>query len=204
MNVYATRSRLIVETMEKVKALTKNGADIEALEHVKAILNELALQRDLFPNSEFPWPTDAEGNNCWCLYKDADGKFALYIDLINKGQGTVPHDHGDSWAVVTAVEGLEKHYLFKRVDGDVGPGEARLDRAGEITISPGQSVSLLVGGIHAIEAVDANRSMMLHCYGQGFDLQTNRLEYDQDSNTCGYSIDAAGTIYDYPLHDSVI
>ena len=117
---------------------------------------------------------------------------------------TVPHDHGSSWAIVTGVEGRETHRLYKRVDGNKGPGTATLEKVGELTISDGESISMLVGGIHAIEAVGEERSMMLHCYGKGFDHQTDRLEFDETSGTCAHSVDAAGVIQSFPLHPDAL
>ena len=204
MSLHETRSQYIVDTMNQVKSLLADGVTVETLNQAKAALEELAGNRSLFPESDFPWPTGDEEDNCFCLHRDADGRYALYIDLINKGVSTVPHDHGDSWAIVTCIEGQEKHRLYKRIDENTGPGPAELEQAGEITISPGESVSLLVGGIHAIEAVGSDRSMMLHCYGLEFEQQTSRLEYDEASGSCGHSIDAAGVIRDFPLHPSVM
>ena len=203
MDLHKSRSMAIVETMAEVKGLMANGATVERLDAAKVALGALATRRDLFPETDFPWPSQLDGNNCWCLFEDEDGT-ALYIDLLNRGISTVPHDHGSSWAIVTGVEGRETHRLYKRVDGNKGPGTATLEKVGELTISDGESVSMLVGGIHAIEAVGEERSMMLHCYGKGFDHQTDRLEFDETSGTCAHSVDAAGVIQSFPLHPDAL
>ena len=200
MDVHAKRSREIVSTMNKVMDALQDRVDVPALEQAKIHLKTLCAQRELFPESDFPWPTSAEDGRSYCVYMGAERTFALYVDLLPHGVGTVPHDHGDSWAIVTSIQGCEKHNFYKRVDGGDGPGPATLEHAGSVTISDGESVSMLAEGIHALEAVDPEPVMILHCYGKAFDKQAARLEYDVDAGTCAYGTDAVGEIEDMPLH----
>ena len=190
--------------MNQIREQLDSGASVESLNRAKQVLGELAAEPELFPESDFPWPTTEDGDNLFCLHRDEDGRYALYIDLINRGVSTVPHDHGASWAIVTSIEGLEKHRFYERIDGGAGTGAAELAQKGEITIADGQGVSMLVGGIHAIEAVGTERAKMLHCYGLEFAQQTTRLEYDVDNNTCEHSIAAAGIIHEFPLHPNAL
>ena len=203
MDIHEKRSKLIVETMAQVEQLVKDGAELETLNSAKDVLAALATQRDLFPESDFPWPEETNGNSTWCLYSGAND-CALYLDLLNHGASTVPHDHGSSWAIVTGIEGQETHRLYQRVDAGIGAGPAKLEQVGELTIGVGDSVSMLNNGIHAIEAVGTERIMMLHCYGKGFEHQSDRLEYNMHVGTCAYSVDAAGEIRDFPLHPAAV
>lgn len=203
MDIYEKRSKLIVETMAEVEQLVEDGVMVDALNAAKGVLSTLATQRDLFPESEFPWPEAPNGNTTWCLYTGANN-CALYLDLLNQGASTVPHDHGSSWAIVTGIEGQETHRLFKRVDAGAGAGPAVLEQVAKLTIGVGESVSMLSDGIHAIEVAGTERIMMLHCYGKGFEHQDDRLEYDMNAGTCKYSVDAAGEIRDFPLHPASV
>lgn len=200
MDVHAVRSKAIVETMQAVTATLARGATVTALDRAKAPLQALAARRDLFPEADFPWPTGSSDGRSYCVYRGDGGGPALYVDLLAHGVGTVPHDHGDAWAIVTSIHGRETHQFYKRTDGGGGPGPATLARAGSITISDGEAVSMLAGGIHALEAVDPQPVMMLHCYAKAFDAQAARLEYDVDAGTCAHGMDAVGQITDLPLH----
>lgn len=202
MDVALERSRAIVEMMDRIRKTVPAEPDIASLEKAKTLLHGLAIRRDLFPESEFPWPSEEENEHTYCLYKDEDGR-ALYLGLLRNGATNVPHDHGDSWAIVTCVRGAEKHHLYARTDGNTGPGAATLVHKNEITIGPGESVSMLVGGIHSIEGVRAEPAMMLHCYGKAFEQQSGRLEYDPERKICINSFAGAGGIEDYPLHGDV-
>ncbi|MDQ7776909.1 MAG: cysteine dioxygenase family protein [Paracoccus aminovorans] len=201
MDVSQERSARIVELAARIGAIMRDGDSVAALEAAKALLNGFAAQRHLFPAAEFPWPAPPEDSHCYCLYRD--GALALYLDLLRQGTDTVPHDHGDSWAIVTSIDGVERHHLYQVEAAQDGPGPATLRKAGQIEIAPGQSVSLRIGGIHAIEAVGSEPAMMLHCYGRGFEDQAGRLEYDLAAGTRSHSIAAAGEIEDYPLHPAV-
>ena len=204
MGVHEKRSRLIVDTMAKIRNALSEGASVDALNQAKSHLGELAAQTDLFPKSDFPWPSAEENNHMYCVYRGKDGDTALYIDVLLNGEGSAPHDHGNSWAIVSGIHGQEKHNLYQRVDGGDGPGAATLQTAGTITIARGESVSMQVGGIHSVEAVGDEPVMMLHCYGHAFEDQTARLEFDLAEGSCAYGTDATGAISEFPLHESAL
>ena len=203
MNDYLKRSMLIIETIRNIKQSIANGATISALNNAKKHLLILAEQKHLFPESEFPWPTEKENNVMYCIYDGADKDLALYIDLLRQGVNNAPHNHGDSWAIVAGIHGQEIHHLYKRIDKSTGPGHALLEPAGEITIGAGESISLLQGGIHAITAADTAPVMMLHCYSRVFEHQEARLEFNLTNNTCAYGTGETGLIIDVPLHSEV-
>jgi predicted metal-dependent enzyme (double-stranded beta helix superfamily) len=190
--------------MDKIKEVLKEGATVETLNHAKGILGELAARRELFPETDFPWPSAEENNHMYCVYRCADGNLALYIDVLLHGVSNAPHNHGDSWAIVSGIHGQEKHLLYKRIDGGNGPGPAELEVAGEITLAQGDGVSMLDGGIHSVGTVGSESVMMLHCYGKAFEDQAARLEFDLTKGTCAYGTDATGVIFEHPLHAAAL
>jgi len=204
MDIHEKRSRLIVKTMNRIREALKDGVSVEALNDAKSHLGALAVQSELFPTSDFPWPSAKENNHMYCLYRGEGGDTALYIDVLLNGEGSAPHNHGNSWAIVSGVHGQEKHNLFQRIDGGSGPGRAELKQVGAITISQGESVSMQVEGIHSVEAVGDEPVMMLHCYGQAFEDQTARLEFDCTEGSCAYGTDATGAISEFLLHESAL
>ncbi|MEP2531741.1 cysteine dioxygenase family protein [Shimia sp.] len=204
MDIHEKRSRSIVETMGKIKSALSAGLSVEALNQAKAHLSELAAQSELFSETDFPWPSAEENNHMYCIYRGENGDMALYVDVLLQGAGSTPHNHGNSWAIISGVRGREKHNLFHRVDGGDGPGQAKLKQAGSITIASGESVSMQVGGIHSVETVDDQSVLMLHCYGRAFEDQTARLEFDIASGSCAYGTSATGAISEFPLHESAL
>ena len=202
MSVSEARSAAICETMAQVKK-TIGDAEVEDLLRAKEYIIELAQKKELFPVSDVPRATVEEKDRTFCLYKEDDGRFAMYVNVIWPGVDTVPHDHGNSWAIVAAIEGQEKHEFYRRLDDGSADGHAEIEQAGEIIVEPGAAATMQVGGIHSIEAVGTEPSMLLHCYGYAFEVQTGRKEFDVANNTYSYSCDAAGMIEDLPLHPDV-
>lgn len=204
MNISLERSKNIVAAMSAVREAIGPTATVDGLDAAKAVLKNLALRRDLFPETDFPWPTADQENVMYCIYRGEGGDTALYLDLLNQGSAGAPHDHGNSWAIVVAMEGQERHNLFRRADAGTGVGRADLQPAGQIDIGPGEAVSLLPGGIHSISAIGSARLMMMHCYAHPFDAQDARLEFDLSSGTCAFGTAATGEIRDVALHADMV
>lgn len=204
MDIHEKRSHLIVETMSKIQNALSAGSSVDALNQAKTYLAELAAKSEMFSEADFPWPSAEENNHMYCIYRGENGNIALYVDVLLEGASSTPHDHGNSWAIVSGVRGQEKHNLFVRVDGGDGPGKAALKQVGAITISSGESVSMQVGGIHSVEAVAGQSVLMLHCYGRAFEDQSARIEYDIASGACAYGTDTTGAISEFPLHENAL
>ena len=178
-----TRHQTIKATMQQVKAALAQGVDIKALGAAKEHLLELASQTELFSREDFIPPGGESIERTICLYEEQGGQFALYANVARPGQRYIPHDHGDSWAIVVAVRGREKHIMYQCADDDSQPGFGRLEKPVELIVEPGHGVSLLCGGIHSIETVGNEDLLHLHCYGLGFPHQTSRKEYDLQNGT---------------------
>lgn len=204
MSIHQERSQQIVRTIARIKDVLSEGADVQSLDEAKQHLVALAAKRELFPESDFPWPTEEEKDRTYGVHIEEDGKFALYVDLVRPGVSNAPHDHGRAWALIASVKGQEKHHLFKRIDDGTVDGHATLERAGELLVEPGRALSMMVGGIHSIEATGAVPAMNLHCYAYGFEHQKGRMEFDTTTDTYTFSTEAAGAVEDLPLHPSVL
>lgn len=126
MSVGLERSRNIVAAMNPVREAIGSAASVDGLDAAKAILKDLAARRDLFPESEFRWPAADQANVMYCIYRGEGDDLALYLDLLNEGASNTPHDHGNSWAIVVAMEGQERHNLYRRADGGTTAGRVDL------------------------------------------------------------------------------
>jgi predicted metal-dependent enzyme (double-stranded beta helix superfamily) len=168
----AARAAAIAATIDRVRAIeAEQGVTRPALEAIKAELLALASQECLFPSAEFPPPAAGEkGANRYLLQEDPDHRFALYMNALNPGNETRPHDH-TTWAVVVAVEGQELNKVYCQRGG----GLAVLH---DIMVEPGRGIALLPDDIHSIHTTGTVATRHLHMYGLALEVLDKRMAYD--------------------------
>ena len=190
-----------VETaIEDVRQILAPGIDNETLSRAKVRMILLASRTALFPRSDFPLPLGGKVDRLFRLRQDSDGSFALYVNSGISGQTTRPHDHGGSWAIVVGVEGREEHRLYRRTDGGDGPpGVGAVEVIEVLDVAPGNGVAMGPDGIHSIHANSSDPLMHLHLYGDAFEQQLARKEYNTDTGTYdAFQIGDYGFIEDAP------
>ena len=118
----AARAKAVANAVGRIRDIeAAQGVTRPALEAIREELMLLARQELLFPSSEFPPPANGEkGANRYLLHEDPGGRFALYLNALNPGNETRPHDH-TTWAVVVAVEGQELNRGDERTDDGGDP-----------------------------------------------------------------------------------
>ena len=192
MGIAQERRQAIKETAEKILSIIGDAPSVARMEQAKPHLMALAARKDLFPAQDFPAPQGETTDRTYLIYDNADGA-ALYAIAAIPGMTYRPHDHGGSWAMIAAVQGQEKHYLYQ-VD-PAAPATPVLKDT--LTCEPGTAVSLLPDGIHAIEGVGTEPLLHLHFYGTRFEDQGDRTEYDlAGGRTDVFRIEAFGFIED--------
>lgn len=184
----AAREAAVRATMARVRAIEMSrGVSRDSLESIKAELLALAAQEHLFPSTAFPPPPPGEpAHRRYLLHEEADGRFALYLNALNPGRDTAPHDH-TTWACVVAVEGEELNRLYVRTDDGTPPGKATLKPVREVVVKPGQGIALMPDEIHSIHITGDRPTRHLHCYGLALEKLDRRMGYDL----------AAGTVVPY-------
>ncbi|NNF76776.1 MAG: cysteine dioxygenase family protein [Rhizobiales bacterium] len=183
MSAKQARTAAIAETLEKIRSEMAQGASDEALSKARAHLMALAGRAELFPRTDFPLPEEGKNERTFLIQEDEDGSYALYVNSGLKGQTTRPHDHGASWAIVVAVEGDERHRVYRRVDNGTVEGKGEVEVIDEIDVSPGHGICLPESGIHSIHALGEAPLLHLHLYGKSFANQSTRTEYDLENGT---------------------
>ena len=168
----AARAAAVAETVARVRAIeAAQGVTRPALAAIMAELQALAAQEHLFPSAAFPPPPPGEsGANRYRLQADPDDRFALYLNALNPGNETRPHDH-TTWAVVVAVEGQELNRVYRRD----GTGLA-VER--EVMVEPGRGIALLPDDIHSIHITGPAPTRHLHMYGLALEVLDGRMAYD--------------------------
>jgi predicted metal-dependent enzyme (double-stranded beta helix superfamily) len=181
-SVAGRRRVAVARTLDAVRqALTSAALDRATLEVVTARLEQLAAQKDLFPRADFPPPAATEGVGASTRYRlnpdDGDDGVALYLNSINPGKTTIPHNH-TTWATIVAIEGREENRIYRRVDDGADPDVARLELAREVTVQPGTSVAFLPEDIHSIHVVGDAPTLHFHLYGKPLETLSGRIGVD--------------------------
>lgn len=153
----------------------------ERLAAVTARLEQLAQRQELFPVSDFPPPAPGQGVGASTRYRlnpdDAPGVPALYLNSINPGKTTLPHNH-TTWAAIVALSGQELNRVYRRSDDGSQEGRATLEQVREVVVQPGQSVSFLPDDIHSIHVTGDTPTLHFHLYGQPLEMLSGRIGID--------------------------
>ena len=153
----------------------------EQLAAITARLEQLAERPDLFPAADFPAPPVEQGTGASTRYRlnpDAPaGTPALYLNSINPGKTTLPHNH-TTWAAIVALSGQELNRVYRRSDDGSQPGRATLELVREVVVQPGQSVSFLPDDIHSIHVTGDTPTLHFHLYGQPLETLSGRIGID--------------------------
>ncbi|MBB1627245.1 cysteine dioxygenase family protein [Achromobacter sp. UMC71] len=153
----------------------------DLLAQVTARLEQLAAHRALFPATDFPPPGAGQGVGASTRYRlnpdDGDGAPALYLNSINPGKTTLPHNH-TTWAAIVALSGQELNRVYRRSDDGSQAGRATLEQVREVVVQPGQSVSFLPDDIHSIHVTGDEPTLHFHLYGQPLETLSGRIGID--------------------------
>ena len=181
-DITQTRDAAIAETVARIRTIEKTqGITRKSLDAIKQQVMGLAAQQQLFPIDEFPPPPDGKkGGNLYILSEDEGGRFALYINAINPGHATNPHDH-TTWAVVAAVEGQELNKVYRRVDDRSRADYAAMELDREVMVEPGRGIALMPEDVHSIHCSGTRPTRHLHMYGLALEKLDERLAYDLET-----------------------
>lgn len=155
--------------------------DRTTLAQVAERLEQLAQHAHLFPAALFPPPGVHSGVGASTRYRlnpdDGDADLALYLNAINPGKHTQPHNH-DTWAVIVALEGEELNRVYRRLDDGRDPGRARIELAREFVVKPGASIEFLPQDVHSIHVAGTHPTRHFHLYGRPLETLTGRVAID--------------------------
>ena len=171
-DIRAGRAAAVAHTIDRIRGIERGqGVTRAALAAIEQEMLRLAERQELFLSSEFPPPPAGEkGNRRYLLQEDPDQRFALYLNALNPGNETRPHDH-TTWAVVVAVEGQELNRVYRN-EGD------RLVVEREIMVEPGRGIALMPDDIHSIHTLGDAPTRHLHIYGLALEKLDDRKAYD--------------------------
>lgn len=183
-DIMAERTTAVAETIARIRAIeAAQGVTRPALTAIRTEMLALAAHEALFASADFPPPPPGEkGAQRYLLSEDQDGRFAMYLNALNPGNETRPHDH-TTWAVVVAVDGQELNRVYSRTDDGAIPGRAILRLREEIMVEPGRGIALMPDDIHSIHTTGDRPTRHLHMYGLALEKLDHRLGYDMQAET---------------------
>lgn len=186
-DIKPARTAAVAATIDRIREIERSqGVTRAALDAIKAEMMRLAAQEHLFPSAAYPPPQKGEtGANRYLLQEDPDNRFALYLNALNPGNETKPHDH-TTWAVVVAVEGQELNKVYRRVDDGADPERCALAVDHEIMVEPGRGIALMPEDIHSIHTIGTVPTRHLHMYGLALEQLDGRRAFDPDEGQISY------------------
>jgi len=178
----AQRRQGILRALDDIRALLGGRPpDAAVLAAVAERLGQLAAHKEWFNHEQFPPPAETEGVGASSRYRlnpeDGGAGPALYLNAINPGKTTLPHNH-TTWAVIVAVDGEEENRIYRRTDDGRDPVRATLALVREQTVRPGSPIAFLAEDIHSIHGVGQRPTLHFHLYGRPLETLTGRIGID--------------------------
>ncbi|WP_051237168.1 cysteine dioxygenase family protein [Ottowia thiooxydans] len=176
------RVALVDDTMARIRSLAASAPlSRELLTEIAALLQPLADQQDYFTAEDFPVAEPGGmGIARYLLASQPDDSFALYLNSINPGMNSPPHDH-TTWAVIVALEGQELNRLYERVDDGSSPDQAELAKRSEFMVERGRSIQFLPDDIHSIHIQGDQPTRHFHLYGRALETLDERVGYNLET-----------------------
>lgn len=176
------RRAAIAQALTDIRRITAGATvDRAKLAAIVSRLEQLAAIKALFTRADFPPPATTAGVGASTRYRlnpdDGDEGIALYLNSINPGKTTLPHNH-TTWATIVAVEGQEQNRIYRRTDDGSNPAVAHLELAREVTVEPGAPLAFLPDDIHSIAVIGDTPTLHFHLYGRPLETLTRRFGVD--------------------------
>lgn len=151
------------------------AATPDQLRAVAAALEQLGLQRELFPTAHFPVSEDNPAQ-VYRLSEEPGGRHALYVSAGLPGKAQPPHDH-TTWAIIAGISGNERNVFYDRA-ATADPARDALAAERTVDVVPGVSVQLSPTDVHTIELVGDEPGLHLHFYGRALDRMPGRVVFE--------------------------
>lgn len=155
-----------------------NNAEDESnkLPEIRMLVRRLMVN-SYWVQSQYLQPSVETGTSVLLLYDELG--FPLTVQTVTFAPGTIStiHNHG-TWGVVAVLKGQEKNTIWRRTHSR--KSENKIETTGEITLFPGDIISLTPDAIHSVQAVGDEPTVTFNIYGETDPKQ--RFEFDSVSH----------------------
>ena len=175
---------LLRENYRFYRFLTEVEDVLNSVEDQTSCLPEIRmLVRRLIVNSywvknQYLEPSPKTGTSVVLLYDELG--FPLTVQTVAFAPGTLStiHNHG-TWGVIAVLKGQERNTFWSRTPQP--EFQDKIERSGEITLSPGDIISLTPNAIHSVEAIGDEPTVTFNIYGET--CSKERFEFDTVNHT---------------------
>ena len=159
--------------LTEVEDVLKNVEDESTrLPEIRMLVRRLIIN-SYWVQSQSLEPDPKTGLSVLLLYNELG--FPLTVQTVTFAPGTTSniHNHG-TWGVVAILKGQEKNTFWRRSSHPDFPD--KLEKVGEINLSPGDIVSFTSETIHQVESIGDKPTVTFNIYGETNPNQ--RFEFD--------------------------
>ena len=183
MSLATERSAGVEHAIREMKSIAAKPNFARAdLVRILGVVQTLTVHADWWSAGEYADPAEGEKQTRYLIREDADHTFALYLNIMRRGNRTPVHNH-TTWACIAAVEGVEHNYVYRRLDDGAIPGHAKLTDDHVVLVKPGQGIALMPDDIHAVQIQDSDTIRHLHMYGLALEELHDRVMFDLNAHT---------------------
>ncbi|MEH1783631.1 MAG: cupin [Nostoc sp.] len=151
-----------------------NGSDNETncLPEIRMLVRRLIVN-SYWVRSQHLEPSPKTGTSVLLLYDELG--FPLTVQTVTFAPGTRSniHNHG-TWGIVAVLKGQEKNTFWRRTNSP--EFQDKIEATGEVTLFPGDIISLTPDAIHSVEAVGEEPTVTFNIYGETD--PNERFEFD--------------------------
>ncbi|AWB34383.1 cysteine dioxygenase family protein [Orrella marina] len=173
------RHDAVMSTIEQITSLGANLHELETREKIRKLLENLAIQSDLFPEEDFK-PRPGASGGLYELYVAPDRSLSLYASAGASGKYQPPHDH-TTWAVIAGIRGIERNQFFECLERDDATSSGTIRFVRDAEVGPGQSVTLAADEFHTIAVDEGGDALHLHLYGNALDTLVGRIGFESET-----------------------
>ena len=179
----AKRSELAEALVADARAIYDRGEFTrDDLAAIRDKLRELAAQKELWSEADYPPPPGDELQNRYFVAGEPDEGITLYLNVVRSGKEVPPHDH-TTWACIAAVEGVEHNMFYSRTDDGSVDGKATLKLDETVAVGPGDAIAMMPDDIHNFEVRGDQTIRHLHFYGRPLETLSERKAFDVEQGT---------------------
>ncbi|MDJ0732714.1 MAG: cupin [Nostocaceae cyanobacterium] len=150
--------------------------DSVRLQKIRPLVRRL-LNSSEWLHYEYLEPDSETGWSVLTLYDEPDFPLTVQTVVWLPGQVSPIHNHG-TWGIVAIVSGQEKNTVWRKVEPE---GSERIEKVGELILSPGDIISFTPDAIHNVEAMGDEPTVSFNLYGET--NYNQRFQFDPITST---------------------